>query len=124
MSRLLRGIFSVLLIVEGLSSVVRAVMRLQVIIVYPWMTVLFMAARLVVAIQQFTAGWLALGDRPLASVMARWAYLQSAALLTVELGFRFAPTNIFPAYRWWLVGGYWIYALIGIAVFRLAHRRD
>jgi hypothetical protein len=122
-SRLLRGICAVLLIVEGLSSALRTAMRLQVIIVYPWVTVLFTAMRLVVAVQQFTAGWLALGNRPPSSVIARWAYLQSATLLTFELGFRFSPTNVFPAYRWWFVGAYWIYVLIGIAIFRPKYQR-
>jgi hypothetical protein len=117
MRRLLRTAFAGLLIMEALSTGLRAATRLPMVAVYPWLTVAFMALRLAVALQQFTAGWMAIGRRPPASRLARWVYAQSALLVTLELGFRFAPTNIFPSYRWWFVGGYWAYALAGILVF-------
>jgi hypothetical protein len=113
-----RTLFAVLLLFEGLGSGLRAVTRLPVLFIYPWDTVLFMVLRLVIALQQFAAGWLVRTRRPLGPALARWAYPQSAVLVTLELGFGLAPTNIFPAYRWWVVGLYWLYAAAGMAVFR------
>ena len=85
---------------------------------YPPLTIAFIAARFLVAIQQFSAGWMVMSGRPPGPLVARWALAESAILVTFELGFAFAPTNLFPAYRWWAVGGYWAYALIGLFVFR------
>ena len=117
-----RKLFAVLLTLEGLSSALRSVMRLPVLMVYPPLTIAFLAARFIVAVQQFAAGWMVIGGRPPGPAFARVALAQSAVLVTFELGFGFAPTNLFPAYRWWAVGVYWIYALIGILVFRPERR--
>jgi hypothetical protein len=114
----LARVFAVLLILEGLSSALRATTRLSAVMVYPWVTVVFMALRLAVAVQQFSSGWMVMGRRRPGPALARWTYAASAVLVTLELGFRFAPTNLFPAYRWWAVGLYWAYALTGIWVFR------
>lgn len=116
-------VFSVLLLLEGLSTALRTTTRLTVLLVYPPLTIAFIAARFLVAVQQFSAGWMVMSGRPPGPPIARWALLESAVLLTLELGFRFAPTNLFPAYRWWAVGGYWAYALVGIFVFRPDRRR-
>ena len=42
--------------------------------------------------------------------VARWALAASAVLVPFETGWRLVPTNLDPTYRWWLVGGYWLYA--------------
>ena len=114
----MRTVFALLLLVEGLSSGLRAAMRLPAIVVYPWLTLLVIGLRLAVAFQQFTAAWMLIGRRPPGAAMARWVYAESAALVTVELGFGLVPTSIFPAHRWWFVAFYWVYALVGIIVFR------
>jgi hypothetical protein len=119
---LVRYLFALLLILEGLSSALRFASRLSVLMVYPPLTVAFVAARFIVAIQQFGAGWMVIGGRPPGPPMARWALAASAVLVTLELGLGFAPTNLFPAYRWWAVGLYWAYALTGIFVFRQGRR--
>jgi hypothetical protein len=116
MRRLLPSVAGILLLVEGLSSGLRAATRLPTIVVYPWPTIAFAALRLFVAFQQFTAGWMVIGGRPPGPRLGRWAFAQSAVLVTLEIGLRFAPTNIFPSYRWWFVGAYWVYALAGILV--------
>jgi hypothetical protein len=118
----MRTVFALLLILEGLSSALRFATRLPVLMVYPPLTIAFVAARFIVAIQQFSAGWMVIGARPPGPSVARWALAQSAVLVTFELGLGFAPTNLFPAYRWWAVGLYWAYALAGIFVFRPQHR--
>ena len=44
-------------------------------------------------------------------------------ILVALVAFAFAPSSLFPAYRWWAVGLYWIYAVVGIVVFRPERRR-
>ena len=115
-------LFAGLLLLEGLSTALRTTTRLPVLMVYPPLTIAFMATRFLVAVQQFSAGWIVMGGRPPGPLIARWALLESAVLVTFELGFGFAPTNLFPAYRWWAVGWYWAYALTGLSVFRSQRR--
>ena len=117
-----RTAFALLLLLEGLSSALRFATRFSYVMIYPALTVSLIAMRLVVAVQQFGAGWMVIGGRPPGPPFARVALAQSAVLVTFELGFGLAPTNLFPAYRWWAVGVYWIYALIGILVFRPERR--
>lgn len=119
----MRRILSFLLILEGLSTALRSATRLSVIVVYPATTIAFFAARLAVAIQQFAAGWMASRRHPFGPRLAQWALGESAVLTTFEIGFGFASTNMFPAYRWWAVGLYWIYAIVGIVIFRRERRR-
>ena len=116
------NVFAAILLLEGLASALRVTTRLSAFMVYPAATVVFMALRLVVAVQQFTAGWMTINGRPFARTLAPWVYLQSAILVTFELGFRFAPTNLFPTFRWWAVGLYWLYAAAGIYTFRRLNR--
>ena len=118
----MRTVFALLLVLEGLSTALRTTTRLPVLMVYPPLTIAFVAARFLVAVQQFSAGWLVMGGRPPGPLLARWALAESAILVTFELGCGFAPTNLFPAYRWWAVGLYWAYALAGIFVFRHERR--
>ena len=114
--------FALVLLLEGLSSALRFLTRLSIVSVYPPFTFAFIAARFLVAIQQFAAGWMVLGRRPPGPAFARWVFVQSALLHTFSLGFGFGPTSLFPAHRWWVVGGYWIYALIGLVIFRSERR--
>jgi hypothetical protein len=117
-----RWLLGLLLVGEGLASALRFVTRLSVVTIYPSLIVGFWFARFLVAVQQFAAGSMVLSGRPLGRALAPWVYAQSAVLLTFELGFAFAPTNLFPAYRWWAVAIYWTYAAIGIAAFAVRRR--
>jgi hypothetical protein len=118
----MRTVFATALTLEGLSSALRFLTRLSVVGVYPPVTLAFIAARFLVAIQQFAAGWMVLGRRAPGPAFARWAFVQSAVLYTFSLGFGLGPTSLFPSYRWWAVGAYWIYALAGIVTFRRERR--
>jgi hypothetical protein len=117
-----RWLLGLLLVGEGLASALRFVTRLSVITIYPGITVGFWLARLVVAVQQFTAGSMVLSGRSVGRALAPWTYVQSAALLTLELGVGLASTNIFPAHRSWALAAYWTYALVGVAAFRVRRR--
>jgi hypothetical protein len=118
----MQQLFALLLVLEGLSSALRFLTRLSVLSVYPPFTLAFIGARFLVAVQQFAAGWMVFGRRPPGLLFARWVLVQSALLYTVGLGFGFAPTSLFPAHRWWVVGAYWVYALAGLVIFRPTRR--
>ena len=60
---------------------------------------------------QLTAATLLFGRRPPGWRLARWALLASAALVTLEIGWRLSPSNIDPTFRSWFVAWYWVYAL-------------
>ena len=49
-------------------------------------------------------------------MLARVVLVASAVLTTFEIGLRWAPTSLFPSYRWPAVGLYWLYALVGVWV--------
>ena len=119
---MLRTGFAVVLILEGLSSALRFATRPSVLTIYPPLTIAFIGARLVVAVQQFAAGWMVIGGRLPGPALARWTFAESAVLITFEIGLRFAPSSLFPAFRWWAVGLYWLYAAAGILVFRSNRR--
>ena len=55
-----------------------------------------------------------------ASALARRVLLASAALVLVETGFRLAPTNLDPTFKWWVTGAYWVYVLAAGWVLRPA----
>ena len=122
MSLTVRRVFALLLILEGLSSALKFSSRLSILTIYPPLTIAFVGARVVVAVQQFAAGWMVIGGRLPGPALARWTFAESAVLITFELGFRFAPSSLFPAFRWWAVGLYWLYAAAGILVFRSKRR--
>jgi hypothetical protein len=55
--------------------------------------------------------WL-IEQRPIAVGVARVTLVGSAVLTTLELGWRLAPSNLDPAWRWPVVVGSWIYAAV------------
>lgn len=74
------------------------------------LTVLLVSLRGGLSVIELMAAWSLLRRRPGAPLLAAGAVLASAVLLTLETGLRLVPTNLDPTYRWWVVGGYWIYA--------------
>ena len=77
----------------------------------PLTWVLFLA-RVVLTALELKSATLLLDERNAGPALVRAVLLASAALLTLEVGFRLAPTNLDPTFRWWLVGAYWAYALV------------
>jgi hypothetical protein len=68
-------------------------------------------ARGVVGALQFTAGWVLVNRRPPGVALARWAFLSSAVLTTLAVGFNLAPTSVYPWWRWQVTAIYWGYAM-------------
>ena len=77
--------------------------------------IVLVIARMLVGALQFVSGWLLLVHRTQATVLATAALALSAALVVLEFGLRLAPLDQDPAFRWFIVCGYGVYAAAWIA---------
>jgi hypothetical protein len=68
--------------------------------------------RAVVTVIEGTAAWMLWNRLPPGPLFARVAVLSSAGLLTLEVGFRLAPSSLPPGTRGLVLGGYWVYAAL------------
>lgn len=112
---MIRLVLSGLLILEGLYTAVWIAGLIPTLVAYDALTLTVIAARGAVGGLEFVAGWWLGSRRPGAGALATWTLLASAALLTVELGARLAPSDLDPAFRWPFVAGYWVYTLLAAA---------
>jgi acetyl esterase/lipase len=106
-----RVIIALLILLESFFAATHLTSLVPTLVVYPWFTLALLAMRLGVSFVQFAGGWWLLQRRPPGASLVGWSCLASAGLRTLELGFRLAPSNLFPAYHWPLITGYWIYAI-------------
>jgi hypothetical protein len=118
----LTNLLAALLILEAFGSAHALAGILPGLGAYGVLAILLLAARLIIAAGQLVAGVRLWRREPSANALARAVLAASAVLLTVEIGWRLAPTNSDPTFRWWFVGGYWIYAAIAISWLRRAAR--
>jgi hypothetical protein len=116
---LMRILIGVLLALEGLSTGVATISRVQSFAVYPAAIDALFALRGVVGVLQFASGWMLVRNAGPGRPFARVALLASACLLTLELGFALAPTSVFPTFRWPVVVAYWIYAIASTLLLRV-----
>jgi hypothetical protein len=80
--------------------------------------VVLVVIRGLVGALQFAAGWMLLSGRPPGVPLARMAFVTSAVLTTLEVGFNLAPTRVYPWWRWQFTAAYWVYALLALLVLR------
>ncbi len=72
--------------------------------------VALICARTGVSAVELVSAWLLFKNRLPGPTLARAALAASSGLVALETGWRLAPTNLDPTYRWWLVAAYWLYA--------------
>ncbi len=108
----MRSILAILLILEALFTGLWVAGLLPTFAVYDWLAIATVVLRGLVGACQFASGWLLLRRLPPADRLAETAFVASAALMTVEVGFGVAPSSLFPEFRWPVVGAYWLYALL------------
>ena len=101
-----------LLIIDALLTGVWLANLLPVLAAYDLVVIVLLIARGLTAAALFMGGWLLLGNRPAATAIAGGALIVSAALITIEIGFRQTPSNLDPTFRWPFVVLYWTYALL------------
>lgn len=107
----MRQALAFLLSLEAIVTVIWIAGLLPSMAAYDASVLGLIAGRAIVAAALFMGGWLLLHQRPAAAPIARSALLVSAGLMTVEIGFRMAPTNLDPTFGWPVVMLYWLYAL-------------
>lgn len=116
-------VIAALLLVEAATSAMWIARAIPLLHIYGLLVVAFVIFRGAVAGLQGTAGAMILAGRPAAVLFGQRALLLSAGLLTFELGAAIRPTNVFPAWRWPIVGMYWLYALTAIWILERSGRR-
>ena len=107
----MRQLLALLLVLEGIATPIWIARLLPSLAAYDALVLVVIVARLVTAAGLFMGGWLLTNQRPAAAPIARAALLVSAVLTTMEIGFRMAPSNLDPTFRWPVVALYWVYAL-------------
>jgi hypothetical protein len=107
-----RQALAFLLILEAIVTEIWIAGLLPSLAAYDAVVLVLVVARAIIAAALFMGGWLLLNQRPAAAPIAGPALLVSAGLMTVEIGFRMAPSNLDPTFRWPVVGLYWVYALV------------
>jgi hypothetical protein len=112
----MRLILGLALVAESALTALWITGLLPTLAVYDGLTLTLMALRVLVALLEFAAGAMLLRRQEPARLFARVALLASAPLLTAELGFRLTPSNLFPDYRWPVVGAYWAYVVCALVV--------
>jgi hypothetical protein len=100
-----------LLVIDALLAVLWLANQVPALAGQDALVIVLLIARGFTAAALFIGGWLLLERRPAAFAIARSALLVSAALITIEVGFRQAPSNLDPTFRWPVVVLYWLYAL-------------
>lgn len=107
------AVVALALVAEGLLTALWVAGRLPTLVIYSPLTILIIGVRAIVGALQFASGWMLIRRVPPAAIFAKAALIASATLLTIELGAEITPTNLFPSYRWPVIGVYWVY--VGVA---------
>ena len=119
----MRIILAILLMLEATQTGLWVAGLLPTFTVYDWIAIAVIVLRAMVGAFQFASGWLLIRRLPPADRFAESAFLASAALMTVEIGFGVAPSSLFPEFRWPVVGAYWLYALLAASYLRFSPAR-
>jgi hypothetical protein len=116
------GLIAVLLGTESLLTAFWVARLVPALSIYPWSVTVVVACRALVAAVQFSASLMLRRRHAAGRLFARTALLASALLLAIELGARVAPSNLFPSYRWPVIVGYAVYALLATWLLRTPPR--
>lgn len=113
MSTALR-LLGLILIGEGVLAGLSALRSIPDLPGYDAVAITLILASAAVGALQLTSGVQLVQRRPPGPALGRIALLLSAALTTLVVGYRLAPSDIYYWIRWEFVAGYWVYVAIGI----------
>jgi hypothetical protein len=119
----MRAVVASCLVVEVVVTGSWLASALPMLPVYGWATLLMIAARVIATASQSAAIYGLVEHNTTGPDLSATAFLTSAVVLTLELGTRLAPSNVFPSHRWPIVGMYWLYALAGTLLSRRLQTR-
>jgi hypothetical protein len=124
MVAVLRSLVAFLLVLEVLNSTLYALRIVSVAPVYGVVVLAMVGLRIAVTALQATAGWQLLTRAPSGLALARLGFAVSAVVIVLELGFRLAPSNVLPGWRYPTVAAYCTYAVVVIATLKWIERRE
>ena len=124
MTATLRTVVALLLVLEVLNSTLYALRIVSVAAVYSILVLGMVGVRIAVTALQATAAWQLFTRAPSGVALARLGLAASAVLIVLELGFRLAPSNVLPGWRYPTVAAYCLYALVTIAILTWIEHRD
>jgi hypothetical protein len=107
-------VLSLLLAFESVWNGVWVAGTLPNAVVYDATALTLLAIRGLICSFQGTAAFMLLNRHPAGARFGQVALVASALALALELGFALAPTNVFPSFRWPMVGAYCVYAAAGV----------
>ena len=120
---MLRRFLSALLLFESIVAGVYVARLVPALPGHDFSVIVVILARGVVGALQFAAGWMLAARRLPGVPLARLAFVGSAVLTTMAVGFNLAPTGVYPWWRWQFTGGYWVYALAALLALRRVSTR-
>jgi hypothetical protein len=113
-----RRLLGLILIGEAMLAGLSTLRSIRDLPGYDAIAIMLIVAGAAVGALQLTSGVLLVERKLPGPALGRIALLLSAALTTLVVGYRLAPSDIYYWIRWEFVAGYWVYAAIGIWVLR------
>jgi hypothetical protein len=114
----MRAVVASCLVVEVVVTGSWLASALPMLPVYGWLTLMMIAARVTATAIQSAAIYGLVEHNATGPGLCAIAFPTSAVVLTLELGARLTPSNVFPSHRWPIVGMYWLYAVAGTLLSR------
>ena len=111
-------LLGLILIGEGVLAGLSALRSIPDLPGYDAVAITLILASAAVGALQLTSGVQLVQRRPPGPALGQIALLLSAALTTLVVGYRLAPSDIYYWIRWEFVAGYWVYVAIGIWMLR------
>jgi hypothetical protein len=116
----LATVLAALLILEAFGTARSLVSLLGSLRGYDALTLVLLTIRAAIGAGELVGGMLLWRRQPVAGALVPPVLLASAILRVFETGFRVTPTDADPTFRWWIVGGYGLYAMIAAWLVRRA----
>jgi hypothetical protein len=117
-TRLLVRLVRVLILLEGVTGGLWIARLLSTLTARGAGVVLLIGLRGLVSVVQMVSFMLLVKDSVEGRRLGIWSLVCSAILMVPEIGWRLAPTNTDPTFRWGLVGAYWVYAAAAVIVLK------
>jgi len=109
-----RRLLGLILIAEAMLAGLSTLRSIPDLPGYDAIAITLIVASAAVGALQLTSGVLLVERKLPGPALGRLALLLSAALTTLVVGYRLAPSDIYYWIRWEFVAGYWAYAAIGV----------
>lgn len=110
------------LVVEAIGSVSWIARILSVVAIYDAPVLAMVGLRSLITALQFVAAARLWQGADAGPTLAQAAFVGSAVLLALEIGFDLAPSSVIPGLEWPIVGAYALYAALAIGLLRRTTR--